>query len=357
MNVKEFIESLSPIELDTAKIIIEELETTEKSTGTKHYFNLKDKVIHCPHCGCEHVVKNGLDKTGQQRYLCRNEDCGKSFESTTDTFFNHSKMKYDQWLVFIAAEIMKLTLREEADLLGVGLTTCFNMRHKLYNAINKEQFQEKLTGRVEVDSTYTSINLAGFQAKNMPRQSKKRGKHKSNSSYKSLRGLSHHKICIVSAVDEKDNIVFKIAGLGPEALEMYEQIHDSFEENCTIIADSRSCIQKFANKVKASIKVIESGKFATDDGETLSTINQLHQEFGELIRRKHGISTRHLQGYIDWLVFVKRLKYRVEHQLRNIEVYKTIMFKKVEYKTNEITKMPLPIDLNKAYGEYENVVV
>lgn len=42
----------------------------------------------------------------------------------------------------------------------------------------------------------------------MPRYSKRRTS--TNSPYK---GISHHKICVVTAIDEEDNIVMKIAGL------------------------------------------------------------------------------------------------------------------------------------------------
>jgi transposase-like protein len=32
----------------------------------------------CKHCGCEHLIKNGLDnKTDDQRYKCKN--CKKTF--------------------------------------------------------------------------------------------------------------------------------------------------------------------------------------------------------------------------------------------------------------------------------------
>ena len=41
------------------------------------------------------------------------------------------------------------------------MTTCFNMRHKLYKAASKIQRNTVLHGEVELDPTYTSINLKG----------------------------------------------------------------------------------------------------------------------------------------------------------------------------------------------------
>lgn len=43
----------------------------------------------------------------------------------------------------------------------------------------------------------------------MLRYSKKRTSTKS-----SYRGISHHKICTVSSIDEDDNLILEIAGLG-----------------------------------------------------------------------------------------------------------------------------------------------
>lgn len=37
--------------------------------------------VRCPYCGSEDVVKYGTQRTGTQRYLCRNEVCGhKTFQ-------------------------------------------------------------------------------------------------------------------------------------------------------------------------------------------------------------------------------------------------------------------------------------
>ncbi len=43
----------------------------------------------------------------------------------------------------------------------------------------------------------------------MPRYSKKR-----TSTTSPYRGISHHKICVVSSIDEDDNLLLEIVGLG-----------------------------------------------------------------------------------------------------------------------------------------------
>lgn len=36
--------------------------------------------VFCPYCNGKNVVKNGKSTVGEQRYKCRNEDCGKTFQ-------------------------------------------------------------------------------------------------------------------------------------------------------------------------------------------------------------------------------------------------------------------------------------
>jgi hypothetical protein len=99
---------------------------------------------------------------------------------------------YHTWLAFLGCELNHLTLEQEAVVIGRTVTTCFNMRHILYSAVSKKVMSIRLSGITELDATYTKINLKGTKAKNMPRISKERGKHKTSLLGKNLAGVSHH---------------------------------------------------------------------------------------------------------------------------------------------------------------------
>ena len=73
-----------------------------------------------------------------------------------------------------------------------------------------------MKGNIELDPAYTKIKLKGTKPENMLGLSKHRGKHKSFFT-KDIRGISGHKICLVTAIDENDNMLFKIGGLGGES--------------------------------------------------------------------------------------------------------------------------------------------
>ena len=226
------------------------------------------------------------------------------------------------------------------------------MRHKLYKAISKVQENAVLSGDVELDPSYTSINLKGTEPENMPRMSKHRGKHKATPYFHHIPGTSHHKICIVAAIDEHDQMLFKIGGLGRESFQILNQYRKHFSDSTKIISDDSHSIQTFVSENGFESDVIPSGAYVSPNGNTVSSVNELHTEAKNLIRQKHGVSTRHLQGYLDWIIFKKKLKYTLDMRKWKPEAYMESMLEQIPFICRDIVKLPMPIDLYTAYGEY-----
>lgn len=346
---REYLESLTPVEVERIKAYIDQVYKTKVTDKTTNEENLVTSVHCCPHCGSVHYVKNGFNPHHRQKYLCR--DCHSVFLATTGTIFSHSSVTYEQWITLIACEINRNTLREEEVAIGLTKTTCFHMRHKLYEAASRIVDSQKLSGQIELDPTYTKINLKGRKPKDMPRFSKKRGKGIKLVD-KHLRGISHHKVCLVTAIDENDNMLFKIAGLGPEKREFLTPLGCYFTPGSTVICDEKRCLETFVREQGMTPEVIRTHGFKSDKGNTLADVNQLHQELSDLISRRHGVSSRHMQGYMDWLIYRKQLKYRVEGRRQKVESYVNVMTETVRLITKELFRIPLPIDLYAAYGEY-----
>ncbi len=230
------------------------------------------------------------------------------------------------------------------------------MRHKLYKAVSKVQESVELKGLIEFDPSYTKINLKGTKKENMPRISKRRGKKNSSIYSSSLRGISGHKICLVTAIDEYDNMVFKIAGLGPETIDKLNSFKSHFKRGSIIISDDKPCIKRFAKENKMFSDEIPSlanqKRYLTNNGNSLGSVNELHAEAKNLVRNKHGVSTRHLQGYLDWLVFKKQLRYKIDARRWKSTTYIETMFEIIPFTTAQIVKKEMPISLYEAYGEY-----
>ena len=61
-----------------------------------------------------------------------------------------------------------MPLEGEAQVLGTSKITCFYMRHKLYHAASEIMGHQKLSGEVEIDTQYKSINLKGTRPQICP---------------------------------------------------------------------------------------------------------------------------------------------------------------------------------------------
>lgn len=136
---------------------------------------------------------------GRQRYYCH--DCFHSFNERTGTLLHCSHMTGEQWKRFIDLE-------------------------------------------VSLDTEYRKINRKGTKPKTMPRISKKRG----NSS--SIRGILHHKISVICALDSNDHMIMRATGLGDESFDKYRKIENYFKD-AKIISDSKTGILQFANLLNA----------------------------------------------------------------------------------------------------------
>jgi transposase-like protein len=347
------MDNLSPVELEFIQSCITKLTRQKITPKTTNYENLNPHIECCPICGSTHFVKNGFNPHHRQKYRCK--DCHSVFMATTGTLFTHSKTGFEQWAVLIASELNGLTLEAESVMTGLTKTTCFNMRHKLYQAASRIQKDVRLKGKIELDPSYTKINLKGTKRENMPRFSKRRGKHKPVYS-RSIRGISGHKICLVTAIDENDNMLFKIAGLGEESLEKLNHFRKHFGKGSLIVSDDKPCIKNFAEANHMESDVVPSCggqvRFTTKLGNSVASVNELHSEAKLLIRNKRGISTRHLQGYLDWLLFRKKMKYTVEMKKWKSTAYMDLMFERIPFTAADIEKLDMPISLYEAYGSY-----
>ena len=200
-----------------------------------------------------------------------------------------------------------------------------------------------------IDALYLSINLKGTKKDMMSRKSKKRGQ---GSSY---RGLSHHKICIISAIDENDNMMMKITGLGAESAEKYLECATRFKETEVIVSDSKSCIRQLANVIGAineNIPVYGGQKrYKTPAGRSLGSVNEMMTDISMIISRTRGFGTRYLDDYMSFNLFRKKLRYTVKRKDMRDYVYEKLIHSS-QITLSDILKTVMPISLKEAYYEY-----
>lgn len=182
----------------------------------------------------------------------------------------------------------------------------------------------------------------------MPRYSKKR-----TSKGSGIKGISHHKVCVVSSIDENDNLLLKIVGLGRCTTDMLrDSLGKKLENAKSINADSASAYQEFC-KDNHIILNIPSG-FHSDGVFNISKINGVHSQFETWLNKFRGVSTRHLQEYLDWFVYIFTMKKRFMINKIKTESYSSIIIDNNYIKSTDIIHIQMPIDLNVAYAEYVN---
>ena len=349
-NLDNFIETilgkLDPISLIKIKETIENniADICCKRDSTASIISLnKTSENCCDKCG-HRLSRNGHTKSGVQKYIC--PICGATPSERTGTVSSGSKLPFSVWKNVIDNILNGFSLRRIATENNISLDTSFRLRHKVCEAINELIKNIKLQGKVWSDAQYFSLNFKGTKTKNMPRKSKKR---KSKSS---LSGISHHKLCVIGAIDEFDNLVLKIGGLGKGTSVMLENcLGDKIDNAKEFTSDSASAYISFCEKYNIILNQIPSG-FNSDGLENLSEINNVHSQFKSWITKFKGVSTKHFQAYLNWFQYLFMMLRKFELKDLKYKNYKDIVICKNHIKSSNICKKELPIDPMEAYSEY-----
>lgn len=343
------IYNLLPEEIDEAiKKLTDALETVKcrKNTNSKFVDKVKEE-FHCPCCKSKRTIKNGHDKNNVQTYYCK--DCFKKFSSCTNTPIAHTKLTYEQLMIFFECMNDKLSIKKTAAKMKCNKNTVFLLRHKVLDCISKIRNSTKLKGKIETDETYESINLKGTKPENMPRASKPR-----SSKGGSKRGISNHQVCIASAIDEYDNCFLEIVGTGPITSEQVKKVFkDKIEKIDYLITDCKSSYEKFAKENNINLEQIKSGTYVNNNGYSLGNINSLHSELSTFLSCFKGVSTKHLQHYLDWFCFQKLINYTTEILKQPLTMMKKLTINTCTIHSNNVYGNTSGIDFKKVYSDYD----
>ena len=349
MKIEELLKNLDLVTIIEFKnYIINHLSElcSTKNSNSKIISKFKNEDMICKECGSK-LYKNGRTKNSIQKYIC--SCCKKTYSETTNTIICHSKLSFEVWKNIIDNLLNGFSLRRIAEENDISLLTSFRIRHKVLYALKTFVNSIHLSGEIQSDEKYFSINLKGTKPINMPRYSKKRISIKSP-----YRGISHHKICVVSSIDEFDNLLLEIVGLGRCTTDMLNNsLGQKLNKAKSINADSASAYQEFCQNNQLILNAIPSG-FHSDGIYNISEINGIHSQLETWLKKFRGVSTRHLQEYLNWFVYIFTMKKRFMLNKIKTESYTNIIIDNNYIKANDIFHIKMPIDLNIAYAEYLN---
>lgn len=303
----------------------------------------------CPHCHHTNIIKKGFDENKVQRYKCTN--CNKRFNDLTGTIFSGSKLSYEQIEIFLQCFDDKVSLRKTAQRMNVNKNTVHLLRLKLMDSLKQIRESIKLSGIVESDEIYKTINLKGTKEEKMPRASKPR-----KSKGTTTRGISKHKICIASAIDENDNMFMEIAGTGQITSDMVKQaLTPKLGDIKMLITD---CKSSYESEVKAkgwNLKQIKANGYTDSEGNSLANINSIHSGLTDFLSHFRGVSTKHLQGYLDWYSFDKHLNFCFEEKMQQKELLKNAISNPTNITIDNMYDNHSGIDFYDVYSDYNYV--
>jgi transposase-like protein len=258
----------------------------------------KEQVVNCPHCDNSDIYGHGIYK-GRKRYKCKN--CGKTFNDLTGTAISGIK-KVDKFHEYLQLTIESLTIRKAAELLDLNVKTIFDWRHKLLSSlllVNGQVF----SGIVECDDKQLDINEKG-------RRNLDRDAYKRPSDRKKKRGVSNDKVSIMVATDRKENPTMKIAKIGRVDEESIEKTIGGLVDKKNILcSDSHPSIIAWAGTKKLEHHTfVATRQHVKDKCYHVQHVNSLDSLYERWVSRFNGISTKYLPQYLNWFVFLRKIK-------------------------------------------------
>jgi transposase-like protein len=257
----------------------------------------KDRPIICPHCQGSDIYGHGVYRL-RKRYKCKS--CTKTFNDLTGTAMDGIK-KVDKFQEYLVLMIESMSIRKASKNLEVNVKTIFDWRHKLLSCLsilNGEEF----TGIVECDDKQVDINNKG--SRDLDRKPYKRPSDRSTK-----RGVSNDKISIMVATDRNNNPMMRIAKIGRiDADSVENTIGALIKPENVLCSDSHPSIIKWAKEKEVEHHTFIASRHIKDKCYHVQHVNSIDNRYERWIKPFYGVSTKYLSGYLNWFVFLQKVK-------------------------------------------------
>lgn len=257
-----------------------------------------DRRVHCPNCEGTDIYGHGAYK-GRRRYKCKT--CRKTFNDFTGTAV-HGIKKLEKFQEYLLLVVESVTIRKAAKTIGVNVKTIFDWRHKLLSsmeALNGAGF----TGIVECDDKQLDINEKG--SRDLDREAYKRPGDR-----ETKRGVSNDKVSIMVATDRNGGPTMQVAKIGRiDAESVQDTIGSMIGPENVLCSDSHPSIIKWARDNGLEHHTfVASRQHVKDRCYHVQHVNSLDNLYERWAKRFYGVSTKYLRGYLNWFVFLQKVK-------------------------------------------------
>ncbi len=276
------------------------------------FVSIDGSSVKCPNNPNHRIGKNGRDRNGKQRYICK--DCGKNFTATTGSLSSCTLQDIDKWITLVLCLLNNKTIEEICKECSISKNTVISWRNKVFEAIESLMSKIKLSDIITADETFVDYNLKGNHSNEfiMPRNSHSRGKQNTQK--------NHHKnkTCILCAIDSNGHSFSHIIGFGNASA---KRVINGFSnklivnEKTVLITDGAEVYGKVAeyynikNWMKLTTKHYGKKRVPNVQGVyNIQSINSYHNELKRFLHKHRGVSSKYLTGYLLLFDFKKNNK-------------------------------------------------
>lgn len=305
---------------------------------TSPRFSLKDVRPNCTKCGSEEKVY----RVEENLYYCR--ACKKKFSLNQNSICSDTKASSLRWMQVLQCLLDHRTVKETRRYCGdMASKTFYNIRTKLFYAMQIMLEDVKLYGLIECDNTEVHLSYKGidltdeeypegsvFDTINLiPRPARKRGGAYPNAD------KNVNSVHMYAAIDNYGHSIIRYVGIGSATATKLERAvpfsrylkevpeKDPFpftarkpnpskytSKETLLVADGETAIAKYAatmgipyeaRKNRKNGKQLRLGK----DSHDVQRANALHYRFKTFFQRTNFVSSRYLPGFLVLFEFVE----------------------------------------------------
>lgn len=267
----------------------------------------------CPWCESPSFIRKGHNHDGSQRWLCKR--CGRTFSASSRGLLASSKLDAVIWGTFVEATLSGQSLRECARACHVCLRTSWFMRMRLCEVMERALLPFRTGPSVswQVDGTYLDESLTGNRARS--REKMPRAPHKHGGAVHA-RGISNLKVCVVCGANDAGDGFCRLADRGrPKDEALKEAIRD-LGPGTWVATDAHQGYER----VLPALGITEHARTSAGrqgNGE-LGMVNALHQRLKGFLERFHGVSTKWLDHYLSWFMWLEQARRSDADRLRTL---------------------------------------
>jgi hypothetical protein len=226
----------------------------------------------------------------------------------------------------------RLSLRACAERVGVSLPTSLFMRRRLLEVVATfvGTFSVAEGCGCELDETYFPESFKGNHRRGsfeLPRRAHHRGRQRRK------RGLSKEQICIMSGVNDSGESFLDMAGRGSLSSQRALACLRGRVQDGAVVATDRSGAYPSALRELSAAAHHAYGSRDRSGG----TINHVNARF---VEGYVGMKTSNLQEYLNWYVYLFRVKQADERWPKTARVLRHLMLTDAHYRSSRKRERP-----------------